>query len=59
MPISNGASMFAAALMLSLSVAAFQPAHAAVSNYGQAAETGAYASRGGNKTTSIPLGQID
>ncbi len=39
-------SVFAAALMLSLSVAAFQPAHAATTNYGQASETGAYAPGG-------------
>ena len=39
-------SMYAAALMLSLSIAASQPAHAAASNYGQASETGAYAPGG-------------
>jgi len=46
-------SMFAAALMLSLSVAAFQPAHAASSNYGQTSETGAYAAGG---TSTWPRG---
>jgi len=36
-------SIFAAALMLTLSIGAFQPSQAAVFNYGQASETGAYA----------------
>jgi hypothetical protein len=38
-------SVFAAALMLTLSIGAFQPSHAAETNYGQASETGAYAPR--------------
>ncbi len=46
-------SMLAAALMFSLSVAAFQPAHAASSNYGQTSETGAYAAGG---TSTWPRG---
>jgi hypothetical protein len=39
-------SIAAAALMLTLSLAAFQPSQAAVANYGQASETGAYAPGG-------------
>jgi hypothetical protein len=35
-------SIFAAALMLTLSIGAFQPSQAAI-GYGQASETGAYA----------------
>jgi len=38
-------SIFAAALMLTVSVAAFQPSQAAT-GYGQATETGAYAAGG-------------
>jgi hypothetical protein len=46
-------SAFAAALMLTLSVAAFEPAHAANTSYGQSSETGAYAAGG---TAYAPLG---
>jgi hypothetical protein len=38
-------SVFAAALMLTLSIGAFQPSQAAVSNYGQASQTGAYSAQ--------------
>jgi hypothetical protein len=39
-------SIAAAALMLTLSLGAFQPSQAAASNYGQASETGPYAAGG-------------
>ena len=52
-PMTKLFSTFAAALMLSLGVAAFQPVHAAVSNYGQSTETGAYAPGG---TSQWPRG---
>jgi len=38
-------SAFAAALMLTLSLGAFQPSQAAVSNYGQSSQTGAYSAQ--------------
>jgi len=46
-------SMFAAALMLTVGAAAFQPTQAATSNYGQSSATGAYAAGG---TAYAPLG---
>ncbi len=49
-------SIFAAALMLSLSVAAFQPSQAATGgNYGQAEQTGAYAA--GGSMSGPPVGR--
>ncbi len=46
-------SIFAAALMLTLSVGAFQPSHAATPGYGQQQQTGAYAPGG---TSDWPRG---
>jgi hypothetical protein len=48
-------SIFAAALMLSLSVAAFQPSQAANLGYGQAQQTGAYAA--GGSVSGPPVGR--
>ncbi len=44
-PMTKLFSVFAAALMLTLSIGAFQPSQAAVSNYGQSSETGAYSAQ--------------
>jgi hypothetical protein len=51
-PMTKLFSVFAAALMLTLSLGAFQASHAATTQYGQSTETGAYAAGG---TAYAPL----
>jgi hypothetical protein len=48
-------SMFAAALMLTFSIAAFQPSQANAAGYGQVEQTGAYAA--GGSVSGPPVGR--
>ncbi len=53
-PMSKLFSIFAAALMLTFSIAAFQPSQAAT-GYGQVEQTGAYAA--GGSVSGPPVGR--